>query len=164
MGSNLQNAVCGGINDQITGAQVFLTIITNDLCAGVRQIAEDAETGFLRKTVQHFFGKSIWIGWHRFLGDKSHQFPVTGCGILTSGTLCHSAISGSRLFHRLSNRDPIDLVQPHFLHIGNLELSGSKAGSQGIAAAILIICGIREFPDAKAVKNNDKNTFHKGTS
>ena len=143
---------------------MFLTIITDDLCAGVRQIAEDAATGFLRKTVQHFFGESIWIGWHRFLGDKSHQFPVTSCGILTGGTLCHSAISGSRLFRRLSNRNSINLVQPHFLHIGNLELPGSKAGSQGIAAAVFIICGIREFPNAKAVKNNDKNTFHKGTS
>ena len=82
MSSNLQNAVCRGINDQITGAQMFLTIITDDLCAGVRQIAEDAATGFLRKTVQHLFGESVWIGWHRFLGDKSHQLPVTGCGIL----------------------------------------------------------------------------------
>lgn len=45
MGSDLKHTICGSIYDQFTGAHMLVPVIRNDLCAGVRLIAQHIPAG-----------------------------------------------------------------------------------------------------------------------
>ena len=62
MGSDLKHTICGSIYDQFAGAHMLVPVIRNDLCAGVRLIAQHISAGADPELFQHILGEAVRIG------------------------------------------------------------------------------------------------------
>ena len=122
MGSNLENRIGGGIDNQISGAHVLVAVELNGLGAGDGLIAEDSPPGGCPEGRQDLLGKAVGIGGHGLGGDHTGDFPVADGGVLAHGCLGETPI-GARGGSGLGKAgNAVDQAQTRGNHRWDLEL------------------------------------------
>ena len=87
MRRNLKYAVCRGVDDQFSSAQVFLAIVGDNLRAGIGFIAQHTPAHRLLESVDYFRRKSIGIDRQRLCGVDARNLPMADGRIFFHGTL-----------------------------------------------------------------------------
>ena len=121
MGSDLKHTICGSIYDQFTGAHMLVPVIRNDLCAGVRLIAQHISAGADPELFQHILGEAVRIG-RQWLGRiDTCDLPVPDGRILSAGTLRHAGVSCGGMVCFLSHFLAVNIKQTHVFHIFHMK-------------------------------------------
>ena len=151
MRCNLTYAVCRCIHDQGTRLLMLLPIIVDNLCSGIRQIAQNLPPCPLREFLYELFWKSFrefrkWIRCH----DARH-LPMPGCCIFSAGQFLHSRKASLWCYRTVRIIHPVDLIDTDSFHVRNMKLSAVITGLPCIAPNISKRFRIRCFPDARTV-------------
>ncbi len=85
--ANLQDGICGGVDDHVPCGDLLLRKLVKDFCAAGALVANDNTPGPRGQFVEEFLGKSRFSkSLERFRNVQSHHFPVT----------CHRVLSSAR--------------------------------------------------------------------
>ena len=122
MRGDLEHTVRRSIYDQFAGAHMLVPVICNDLCAGVRLVAQNISTGTDTELLQYLLGKSVRIGRQGLGRINTCDLPVSDGSILSTGTLCHTGISCHGMRCLLSDFHTVDVKQPQVSHMIHMEI------------------------------------------
>ena len=159
IGRHLEHAVGAGVDDEGILPHGLLAIVFQHLGAGVGLVAQHLVAGLLLKFVNETLREAVREGGQRLGADHAGDLPVTDGGILAHALLLQagkSADGGIRLFPG-GHAVQVEHSQP--AQVGAVEVGVLCNGTQRIGALIAKCGGIRLCADAKAVQNDQKNTF-----
>ena len=89
VGCNLKDAVRRGVDNQIAGLQMLFPVVVDDLCAGVRTVAQNSSAGALCQLLDDSLRKAVGIGRIGF----SETSPISSqCPVVVSLPAERSAI------------------------------------------------------------------------
>ena len=158
---DLEDAVCGGVNDQISGPHMFFTEFIEDRCAGGNTVAEDAAAGLFPEGFQNDFAESVRIGRERFGADNAGDLPVADRGVFPRGKLMQAGKSAGRVFRRSVADHPFNVSQTQRFHDREAEARGLRRDvSQCVGVMVSKGLCIRGWSHPDAVQYDQKNTFN----
>ena len=161
VGRDLEHTVRRGIADQPAGFLLLPAVVLYHLGPGIGLIAQHLTPGLFLKGLDKALRETIGEGRHRLGRNNSCQLPVSDGGILAAALFRHAAVGAHRGRHRGTAAHLINIKDAHFRQHRDIQLGGSGAGTQGIAARIAKVCAIRHFAAAAAIQHNEKNAlFH----
>ena len=158
MSGDLKNAVRRGVDDQRPGAQMFFSIVANNIGARIGLVTEHAAPGQLGEACNERVWEAVREGRQGGGGDKTGDFPVSDGGVFAHGRLPHAGkrragrgnASAYTFYIEKSERGEVRAVE-----------SGVAAdAAQGVAALIAEMCRVGRGADAHGVENNQKQTFY----
>ena len=157
---DLEDGIRGGIDDQIPGLHVLVTVLVDDGGSGPGSVCQDAPPGGLPEGLQNFLGEAVGIGGQRLGRNNACDLPVSDGGILTHGGLRDFAEGSGRLLYGTQEFQPVDVAQARLTHIRNIKFIRGRAGTQRIHAEITELGGVRKFSRTTGIKHEKKYTFH----
>ena len=80
---DLKNAVCRGIDDEISRFYVLVAVIVDDRSSRIWLIAKHSPARSSRKFIEDLLWKSVGIGGHRLFRNDSRYLPMSCRGVLT---------------------------------------------------------------------------------
>ena len=154
MGRHLEHRVGGGIDDPLAGIQLLLAVIPDHIGAGIGLVAQPAPAGGLLKGIQHLLGEALRVGGQGLGRDHTGNFPVADGGILAHGAFRQPGIGPCGGLHPGQTLHSVNVAKTRGDHIGNVQLPGGGAGSQGIDIPISKGFAVRHGADAEGIQNN----------
>ena len=94
------------------------------------------------------------------MGYQSGDLPVTDGGVLAHGCFRQSGVSAGGSISLGQNLNTVNVAQTGSDHIGDAQLLGRGAGSQGVDTRISEGLRIRHSADAEGVQHDQKYPFH----
>ena len=120
MGSNLEYAVSGSINNRITSFYVFIPQILNDNSAGSGIVAQCFGADGCFKFVHNFFGETCFCeSGEGFFCQNASDFPVTCGGVFPDGFFTQFAVCAFGCVHFAQQMDvfPLNVAQTQCCHV-----------------------------------------------
>ena len=120
MGSNLEYAVSGSINNRITSFYVFIPQILNDNSAGSGIVAQCFGADGCFKFVHNFFGETCFCeSGEGFFCQNAGDFPVTCGGVFPDGFFAQFAVCTFGCVHFAKQVDvfPLNVTQTQCCHV-----------------------------------------------
>ena len=84
VGRDLHYAVSTGVNDEIAGLNVMLSIISDNISAGISLVADYPSAGDLRQLIEYLLRESLVVCRKRLRRDHACHLPVSYSRILTA--------------------------------------------------------------------------------
>ena len=159
MRGNLEHAVCRGIDDKAAGLLLFPPVVLDDLCSGIRLVAENFPAEGFFQPGNEIGREAIGIRRHRAFRDNARDFPMPCRGILAARKLTQAGKGADRRIDRRSATDTVDIKQSDLPHVRRIVFGRSSNGLQCVAHIVAKIRRIRLPADAVAVQNDNKRTF-----
>ena len=103
---NLEDAVAGGVDNQVAGQHMCFAEAFDALRSGIRAVAENAASGDALKRLQNLFGEAVGIGGEGMCGDQPRNFPVSDRRILACGLLHTASVCCTRCLYRTEEGQP----------------------------------------------------------
>ena len=156
---DLKNAVSRGVDDKVARVTVSLSVVADNVGAGVGQVAEHASACAAAELVKHLSGKAVRVGGHRLFGHNTHHLPVSRGGVLAATKLSEAAY-----------RSPRGVGGGQIVHAVNVAKSQRKQGRDikfirsgntlhCVRSVVAEISRIRRVSDSNRVKNDYENSF-----
>ena len=143
------------------GFLLLPAVVLYHLGPGIGLIAQHLAAYPFLKGLDKVLREALREGGHRLGRNNSRQLPVSDGGILAAALFRHAAVGAHRGRRRSAAAHLINIKDAHFRQHRDIQLGGSGAGTQGIAARIAKVCAIRHFAAAAAIQHNEKNAlFH----
>ena len=159
MGGNLENAVCGSVNDRFSGFNMFFAVIGNKLGSAVGFVAKNVKARCLFEHFDNFLREAFRIGGESLFGNKSGKFPMSGGGIFSFAYLIKTAESTERFSGFFDAGNSFNVSKTKFYHIGNVEFSAFRTSFESVASFVSEIFCVREFANSERIKYYPKNAF-----
>ena len=152
MRRDLENRVCGGIDDQIAGLHMFLAVFVNYRRAGPRSIGQNASAGCFAEGLKHFFGEAVGISRQRIRRNQTCNLPVTDGGILAHGGFLQAANGAFGCVRSGQIIDGIDVAETIGKKIRYVQLVGGGAAFQRVDIDIAKACRVRHLTAAAGIE------------
>ena len=154
MGSDLEDRIRRGIDNQIAGFHMLRAIFLNHSRTGPGGICQHTSAGLLPKRLQYFFRESVRIGRQGIFRYDAGNFPVPDGGILAHRSFGQSCVGTGRLFRLRQAGNTVNVAQTSLDHIGNIQFFRCCTSCQGIDIHIPEFLRIRHRADAKRIQND----------
>ena len=165
VGGHLKNAVGAGVHDEGVFPHGLLAVVLQHLRAGIGLVAQHLVAGLLLILPDQLLREALGEGGQRLRADHTGDLPVADGGILAHALLLQAGKGSRRGIRFLPCGHAVNVEQTQLAQIGTVEIGVVRNGTQGVGACIAKGSGIRLCADAKAVQNDQKNTFfHNGHS
>ena len=161
VGGNLEHGVCRGVDNPLSGFSLLLTVVLDDLGAGIGLVAENAPAGGFFEGIQHLLGEALGIGGQRLRRDDTGDLPVADGGILAHGGLPAFAVGSGDRLGPFKAGDSVDISKACRDHVGDVQLFGGGTGGQSVDVEITELFGIGQLAHAEGVQYDEKYTLHK---
>ena len=148
---------------------MLFAVILDYLGAGIGFVAQNAAPGLLAKFPNHILREAVGIGGKRFGADKPGDFPMADGGVFSVAALLQAGKCTGRGVCRRATANSVNVEQPQLDQIGGSKGGAAGYRAQGIYPVVAEFGGIRLFPNAKTVQNDQKHplchivsgSFHK---
>jgi hypothetical protein len=158
VGGDLEDAVGGGVDDQIAAVEVLFAEFADDFGAGGGFVAEDAPAGPGDEGVDDFGGKTGGVERERAVEEDAGEFPVAGGGVLAGGGEGAAAeeTEGGGVGREVI--EGADIGEAEALEIGERERPSGGEMAEGIAGfGVEEIGPVGHGADAGAVENEEED-------
>ena len=156
---DLEDAVGGGVDNQLARGQMLLAVVADDVGARVGLVAEYPVARAAGELGKYLGGKALGIGGQGIGGDDAGYLPVSDGGVLTARGLGHAGVGahGSGLAHKVGGvGHTVDVEKAQLLHGGASKGGVVADGSEGVASLVVPFVCVGHFPDAEAVEDDEK--------
>ena len=160
MRRHLKHGVGGGVDDPLAGFALLLAVVPDDVGAGIGQIAQHAPAGLLLEGVQNLPGKTVGEGGQGLGGDHTGDFPMADGGVLAHGAFPQPGEGAGGGGGLRQAGHAVDVAQSRGGHVGNVQLLGGGAGTQGIDPHVPEGFRVGHRADAEGIQNDQKYSLH----
>ena len=157
---HLKHGIGGGVDDPLAGLALLLAVVPDDVGAGIGQVAQDAPAGLLLEGVQNLFGEAVGEGGQGLGGDHTGDFPMADGGVLAHGAFPQPGERAGGGGGLRQAGHAVDVAQSRGGHVGNVQLLGGGAGTQGIDPHVPEGLRVGHRADAEGIQNNQKYSLH----
>ena len=159
VGRHLENAVGAGVDDEGVLLHRLFTVVLEHLRAGIGLVAEHLVAGLFLERMDQLLREAVGEGGQRFRADDTGDLPMADGGILAHALLLQPGKGTHRSVGLLPRRHAVDVEQAQLLQVGAVEIRVLRDCTEGVGARIAKGGGVRLCADAKAVQNDQKDTF-----
>ena len=153
---NLQNAVRRRVHDGIACGKMLCTVVLYYLCSAVRLVAQNFASQFLFQTCYKFLGETVGEGRQRGGSYYSCHFPMPHRRVLSFGKFFQTG--KSRIGLTVFTVSAVYAIQPHFLHVGNVQIVCVANVFKRVCAVVAKFFTIGHCPDTESVNNQNKGS------
>ena len=156
----LKDAVRAGIDDRLSGSDMFVAEFLDDLRTARYDVPERAASDPLFKRIHKRFRKPVRIGLERFLQCKTGHFPVPAGRIFRMCLFRAFTVASDQSAFLFRQTTSVDVRKPESAHIRYVEMSSFfKNVADGICADVAEVRRIGQPADACAVQNDQNSSF-----
>ncbi len=149
---DLEDAVRGGIDDEVAGLHVLLAEFLDDLGAGGDAVAKNAAARGFTEGLQNFFGEAVRISRHGIRADDAADFPMTDGGIFPGGEFLQTGNGTGGFLRGLITHHAFNIAEADGLHHGQFEAGDAlRDVAKGVRIMIAKSGGIRRGAASDAV-------------
>ena len=164
VGGDLEDAVGGGIDDQIAAGEMLLAQFADNFGAGGGLVAEDAPASPGDEGVDDFGGKPGGVEREWPVEEDTGEFPVAGGGVLAGGSEGAAAEGGEGGGVGCEVIKGPDIGEAEALQVGERERSSGGEMAEGIAGFGVEESGpVGHGADAGAIENEQENAGEHGS-
>ena len=156
---DLEDAVGGGVDDQLAGAQVLLPQLVEDRRAGGGLVAQRAAADRLLEGIQKRAREPVRERRERAPELHAGDLPVPGGRVLSGRNLPELAIAARGHTICAAEADPVDMGKPQLHQMGNMRMARADDVTQRVRSGVAICGGIRQRADAHAVQHDENGFF-----
>ena len=138
---------------------MLLTIVADDLGAGIGLVAKHLIAGFCGESIQQIFRETIRESGQRVSTQQARNLPVADGGVLTGAGFAQTGKAADWLGNRSAAGHAVQIKHAQLGEVITPEIGVPGNGSQGIGTGITKLRGVRLSPDAETIENDQENTF-----
>ena len=150
---NLEYAVRGGVYNKLSRPHVLVTVVADNVRAGVGKVAQRAPARSFLECGNNLGGEAVRICRKGTLGDNSHKLPVTDGGVLTHALFLHACHGRGGIFHLCNRINAVNVADAHGGKVGYVKYAGCGNAGKGVCPLVAEKMCVRLCPDSKGIED-----------
>ena len=159
---DLEDAVAGGVHDELAGAHVLFAEFFDDFGAGGGLVADRLAADLALKLGNQVARKTVRINRERLVQPDTGHFPMPGGRIFSRGVRCAFAEGAERCGGGLQISERSNIREAETQEIRDFQRARFGDMPQRAAADVAVIRRVRQFADSDAIEHDPNNSLKRG--
>jgi len=162
MRGDLEDAVAGGVDDRLAGADVLFAKFLDDFGAGGGLVTNGVAADAFFKLSDDVGRKAVFVDGKSLIEPYAGHFPVAGSGVFAGGASGSFAEGAERFGFWSEMGERGDVGKTELDEMRQVERAGFGDVTESGPADVIVVGGVRQGADADAVQDDPDDAAERG--